>query len=210
MGDCVFCERERLAHVLAETEHFFLLADHAPLVDGHLLIIPREHYTCYGAVPEALEDEFLTLKARVAQFVASAYRAPAFFEHGVYRQTVPHAHLHALPLGALELNVQALAAREGRVARSLADVRAWYAERGNYFYIEHPGSEHTVQAAAIFPPVEARYWYVLAQVRVAAGRYTAFQPQAVRRLLSGDKVRTLADAWHAYDDNAAAGEPFVR
>src|SRR5258705_857588 len=139
---CAFCARETLAPQLAETEHFFLLADHAPLVEGHLLIIPRAHYACFGALPVDLEDELLALKARVRAFFVARYQTPAFFEHGVFRQTVPHAHLHALPFGALAVDLPALAgdlpalaAAGGAAARSLQDVRRWYAQHGHHFYL---------------------------------------------------------------------------
>lgn len=201
---CAFCARETLAPLLAETEHFFLLADHAPLVEGHLLIIPRAHYACFGALPVDLEDELLALKARVRAFFVARYQTPAFFEHGVFRQTVPHAHLHALPFGALAVDLPALAADGGRAARSLEDVRRWYGEHGHYFYLEQPHDGAGYGEAAIFPPVEARYFAVLAALRQAAGRLTPFQPQPVRRALGAGRVRALAAAWHAYD--AAEGE----
>ena len=66
---CAFCERARLESVLFESDNFFLLVDHAPLVEGHLLIIPREHYACYGALPVELEDELLALKRRASSFL---------------------------------------------------------------------------------------------------------------------------------------------
>ena len=68
---CPFCQRETLPGILTETEHFYLLADHAPLVEGHLLVIPRGHYACYGALPTWLETEFVTLKRRVADFLGA-------------------------------------------------------------------------------------------------------------------------------------------
>src|SRR5258708_37094748 len=79
---CAFCARETLAPLLAETEHFFLLADHAPLVEGHLLIIPRAHYPCIGPLPGHPEDQLLTPKARVRAFYAARDESPAFCEHG--------------------------------------------------------------------------------------------------------------------------------
>jgi diadenosine tetraphosphate (Ap4A) HIT family hydrolase len=205
-ASCAFCARETLAYPLAETEHFFLLADHAPLVEGHLLIIPRAHHACYGALPMDLEDELLALKARVRAFFVARYQTPAFFEHGVFRQTVPHAHLHALPFGALAVDLPALAAEGGRVARSLEDLRRWYAEHGHYFYLEQPHDGAGYGEAAIFPPVEARYFAVLAALRQAAGRLTPFQPQPVRRALGAGRVHALAAAWHAYEAEEGDGE----
>ena len=37
-ADCTFCQHSRITDILKETEHFLLAADHAPLVEGHLLI----------------------------------------------------------------------------------------------------------------------------------------------------------------------------
>jgi len=161
-GHCVFCARAALTGILAETEHFILLADHAPLVEGHLLIVPRQHLACYGSLPPALEADFLAAKRRAAEFLRARYREPIFFEHGVFRQTVFHAHLHAIPFGAVRFGVRALAAEHGRSVSSLSDVRDWYAERGHYFYIEEPGDDGEDGIhAGVFPPREERYFHVL-------------------------------------------------
>jgi hypothetical protein len=42
---------ERLTAVLTTTDHFRVVADHAPVVPGHTLIMPNAHFACYGAVP---------------------------------------------------------------------------------------------------------------------------------------------------------------
>jgi diadenosine tetraphosphate (Ap4A) HIT family hydrolase len=200
---CVFCHRAVLDPILAETEHFFLLADHAPLVEGHLLIIPRVHYACYGAIPAALEDEFLALKRRVADFLAEVYLAPAFFEHGVFRQTVYHAHLHAMPFGPVNIDLPAQAADHGRHVTALADVRAWYAERGHYFYLEQPPRDGAPMEAAVFPPREAVYFRVLGQLREASGHVAPWHPQPLRRLTGKAKMRSVAANWQSY----TAGHP---
>jgi diadenosine tetraphosphate (Ap4A) HIT family hydrolase len=197
---CVFCARAALAGILAETEHFILLADHAPLVEGHLLIVPRQHLACYGALPEALEADFLAAKRRAGEFLRARYREPIFFEHGVFRQTVFHAHLHAIPFGKVRFGVRALAAEHGRPVGALTDVRDWYAERGHYFYIEEPGGEGEGIQAGVFPPQEERYFHVLGMVRASADRLEGFLPAPARRLAGQAKVRALMDAWRAQAD----------
>lgn len=201
-AECAFCDRTALDIILDETEHFFLLADHAPLVDGHLLIVPREHYACYGAVPEPLEAEFLTLKRRVVAFQTAMYTPPAFFEHGVFRQTVRHAHLHALPFGALPFDLHVAAHNGARLISAPADLRRWYAEQGHYFYLEQPGDAQLFGQAAVFPPEEERYWQVLAHLRDAAGRHGTWMPQAERRAIGQEKMRTLAAKWREYTGGA--------
>ena len=194
---CAFCARQRLNGVLEETEHFFLLADHAPLIAGHLLVIPRTHYACYGAVPQALESELLAIKERVRRFLSSAYREPVFFEHGVFRQTVYHAHLHAMPFGTVALDLSALSHAAGQHADTLQDVRDWYARQGHYFYLECPAPEGS-PSAALFPPNLDQYFHVLGALRAATGTLTAWQPQPLRRMTSGDKVRALVESWRSF------------
>ena len=197
-GHCVFCARAALTGILAETEHFILLADHAPLVEGHLLIVPRQHLACYGALPPALEADFLAAKRRAGAFLRTRYREPIFFEHGVFRQTVFHAHLHAIPFGAVRFGVRALAAEHGRPVGALDDVRGWYAECGHYFYIEEPGGDGEGIHAGVFPPHEERYFHVLGMVRASADRLEGFRPAPERRIAGQAKVRALMEAWRAH------------
>ncbi|WIG61490.1 MAG: hypothetical protein OJF49_004238 [Ktedonobacterales bacterium] len=196
--DCAFCNRGHLSNILMESERFLLLADHAPLVAGHLLIIPREHYACYGAVPADLEDELLALKARVADFLAAAYHVPIFFEHGVFRQTVYHAHLHAIPLGAESFRLDDLLTDGARRVHTPADIRAWYAERGHYYYIEHLARDGSSPEAVIFPPAYEPYFSALGRLRNASGQLGAWEPQPLRRLHSQSKIDALKRAWEEY------------
>jgi diadenosine tetraphosphate (Ap4A) HIT family hydrolase len=207
---CVFCDRAALEIVLAETEHFFVLADNAPLVEGHMLIVPRQHYACFGAVPSSLDEELLALKALVARFCAETYRPASFFEHGVFGQSVPHAHLHAVPLGPSGLRIYELATPAGLPAASPTDVRAWYDAHGHYFYLESPPDPPDPAApfatiAAVFPPHEGPYGRVLAMLRERSHVYNPWQPQFMRRLHGGPKMRALAEKWHARSRGASEG-----
>lgn len=195
VSHCPFCHPAALENLLLETEHFLVLGDHAPLVDGHILIIPREHLPCYGALPAALDAEFLELKQRVSAFLMQHYRAPVFFEHGVFHQTVFHAHLHAFPFGPIHLDVPTLAAGDGQPVDGLADIRAWYAPHGPYFYLEQPPLASMAAAAAVFPPSELVYRRVLGHLRERSGTLGAWQPPALRRVTAGPKLRELRDSW---------------
>jgi diadenosine tetraphosphate (Ap4A) HIT family hydrolase len=152
--DCPFCQRRDLVHyILKETAHFRLVTDHAPLLEGHLLIIPRSHYTCYGDVPETLDTELFVLKQEVQQFFQQYYAAPVFWEHGIYHQTVFHAHLHCFPFGDVHYDLSEDLHDE--LVASQDDLRSWYTTRGEYFYLED--SQH----AMLFPPVAERYYSII-------------------------------------------------
>lgn len=204
IAGCPFCSLGEIEELLTESASFYVAADHAPLVGGHILIIPRAHYACFGAIPATLEAELLGLKEQVRRFLSDAYRLPSFFEHGVFHQTVSHAHLHAIPLGPSDVALETMAvASGGEPLRSLADLRAWYATRGQYFLLETPGDPEKPSApqAAIFPPELGVYGRALATVRQLAATREGWSPQPLRYATRGPKVRALTQAWRAWETN---------
>ena len=95
-----FAAHDAFDVVLTETDHFLvdpLIMRRWPRATCYR---PRDHYACYGALPLDFDDEARSCVRRATSFLTVIYRAPIFFEHGVFGQTVFHAHLHALPLGA--------------------------------------------------------------------------------------------------------------
>ncbi len=157
-SDCTFCQRSKIAdYILKETSNFCIVTDHAPLVEGHLLIIPKQHYPCYGAVPVSFDKELQALKQEVRMFFARFYDSPIiYWEHGVFRQTVFHAHLHCFPFKGITYNLTE--GLHGRVVTSQDDIRAWYREQGHYFYLEDP--DH----ALLFAPDMERYVHVIQKI----------------------------------------------
>ena len=210
VASCVFCRQQDLSNILHETAHFLVLADHAPVVEGHLLVLPRAHFACYGAVPAALDAEFLALKAEVSAFCQQVYQTPVFFEHGVYHQTVYHAHLHVFPFGVLPGEIVHLLDTVGHAVQSQADIRAWYEKYGHYFYVERPlaatevagneaSSTHaSVSTAALFPPDDALYHRVLGALRTQTGRPGGWLPPSLRYLAGAAKIEALAAAWQQF------------
>jgi diadenosine tetraphosphate (Ap4A) HIT family hydrolase len=155
-ADCAFCQRAQITDVFKETPHFLLAADHAPLVEGHLLVIPKQHYACYGVVPASLDTEFFALKEELRQFYRRFYAPVVFWEHGVFRQTVFHAHLHCFPWG--QLDYEALRDIQHSLVKQQEDLRAWYRTRGHYFYLEDQNT------AMLFAPEVERYMHVVQRV----------------------------------------------
>lgn len=154
--NCPFCNHKEITHILEETQHFLLAADHAPLVEGHILIIPKSHYTCYGDVPAELDAGLFTLKSVVKEFFTRFYSPPVFWEHGIFRQTVFHAHLHCFPWGKTGYDL-----KEGlhdEIVTSQDDVRRWHAQRGQYFYMEDNST------ALLFTPEMERYLGIIKNV----------------------------------------------
>jgi diadenosine tetraphosphate (Ap4A) HIT family hydrolase len=155
--NCAFCQSDDIAtYLLKETPNFRLVADHAPLLEGHLLIIPKQHYACYGAVPAELDPELFALRQEVQLFFQRFYAPAVFWEHGIFHQTVFHAHLHCFPFG--ETVYPPPGGLHDTVVHGQDDIRTWYATRGQYFYLE---DSHN---ALLFAPNNATYRRIIQEV----------------------------------------------
>ncbi len=194
--DCVFCQLNNITtYILKETTNFRIVADHAPLVEGHLLIIPKQHYACYGAVPAELDDELLSLKQEVRLFFARYYASPVYWEHGVFRQTVFHAHLHCFPFG--DLGYVPDPKRHWQSVHSQADIRDWYNKNGHYFYMEDN------QQALLFSANMDDYIYIIKDVLgagVAARNEQARPPLSSQQRQHDGKplIKSLATKWQEF------------
>ena len=194
---CVFCQQTDIdLYVLKETSSFRLVTDHAPLVEGHLLIMPKAHYACYGEVPATFDQELFSLKREVQQFFNQFYDPPIFWEHGVFRQTVFHAHLHCFPFGALNQHQFALCHQlSAKSVHSQNDLRNWYTSRGYYFYLE-PGEPF------LFAPETETYVRVIQDILWSKAsehnQQRAWHSTEQRRLEAAPLLASTFTKWHTF------------
>lgn len=97
--DCPHCNRDSFAlkFVLKETNLFLVVCDVHPLIEGHILIIPKKHISCIGEYDKNHLKEFIYLYLLFSRFIKKEYGAISSFEHGKIGQTVFHSHIHLLP-----------------------------------------------------------------------------------------------------------------
>ena len=103
---------------------------------GHLLVIPRQHYSCLGAMEDERFVEFEELAGKVKKTVTKIYGKPISFEHGILGQSVPHAHLQMMP-SATDLFTRIN--RDFRVFKELStlrDLQDLHRTRGVYLFYQ--------------------------------------------------------------------------
>ena len=87
-----------------ESANFVVLPSLGSLVEGWLLLVPKQHYLSMGALPASLVIEMEEMKAKVSAHVRQEYGETCVFEHGPATASrsvgcsVDHAHLHIVPL----------------------------------------------------------------------------------------------------------------
>lgn len=129
--------------VIWSGEVYSVIVDTAPVVPGHLLIVPAAHIPAFAARPVGRDDELKAARRFVTAALSDLYQPPTFLEHGAADFThhagacVDHAHLHAVP-GSYDL-LPFLARDFTAVSMHQTAFEAWEARRGEpYVYCEEP------------------------------------------------------------------------
>lgn len=100
--NCVFCEiaAGRIpAEIVWSGEDALAFLDHRPLFPGHLLLVPRRHYTTLADLPANLTGPVFQAAQALETAVEKAMEAEGSFVaiNNRVSQSVPHLHVHIVP-----------------------------------------------------------------------------------------------------------------
>ncbi len=137
-ADCRFCILPDKDRIVASTKNFTVMLSLGPIVEGYVVVVSREHYSCCAALPPALLAELRAVQLAVSRAQIETYGQSMYFEHGRSGACVPeghgedhcfHAHLHVVPatpplLSAVEAEYPV------QRKESWADWRDWYENSG--------------------------------------------------------------------------------
>jgi histidine triad (HIT) family protein len=99
---CTFCQianGEIPAHFVHRDQNVVAFLDRAPLLPGHVLVMPAEHVETLDDLPDKLLAPVLGAVRRTSIAVQKALRAEGSFVATNTRvsQSVPHLHVHVVP-----------------------------------------------------------------------------------------------------------------
>ena len=99
---CPFCavlRGEADADIVFEDDQVLAFLDKAPLMHGHVLLIPRVHVGSIWEADEATAEALARASRRLALAVKTAMGADGAFvaQNNVVSQSVPHLHVHVIP-----------------------------------------------------------------------------------------------------------------
>jgi histidine triad (HIT) family protein len=102
VANCVFCKiarGEASSYIIYDDGTTLAFLDHKPLLPGHVLVVPRQHYPTLGDLPADEVGPFFRLVQRLAAAVERAVRAEGSFVAANIKisQSVPHLHVHVVP-----------------------------------------------------------------------------------------------------------------
>jgi len=115
MGNlCKFCEKFGSSNlsidpadtIVFATENFVVTPTVGSIVPGWLLVTPKKHFVCMGAMGDALLNELDDVCSRAEQLLAESFGSTVRFEHGPVSPLRPvgcgidHAHTHIVATAA--------------------------------------------------------------------------------------------------------------
>ena len=104
MKDCLFCKiaaGEIPSTKVYEDEKCLAFMDIGPVVQGHVLVVPKEHFANLGEATDGIAGHLIAVARRIAVAQMKALGAAGFNvitnQGAVAGQTVGHLHFHVIP-----------------------------------------------------------------------------------------------------------------
>ncbi|MBC8484756.1 MAG: hypothetical protein H8D45_01785, partial [Bacteroidetes bacterium] len=193
--------------IIFETENFCVLPSIGPLVEGHLLILTKEHYLSYAHIPQSKYRELKQVKYSTSKLLQRVYHSPVFFEHGPMSEVLKggtccdHAHLHAVPVD-IEINIKEELQKFNFIPRDIKDLEELRDNKERlvpYLFFEDSQGEKIVCDA---PMVETQFIRKLLAVKIGSKnvfwRYNLNIELVVAALR---KLRATSEGWKEEGNN---------
>lgn len=146
---CVFCDRDLFNdRIIAETDNFYVIVGIGIVAPGHVMIVTKKHYKCFGELPDKLEEEFQELKSRLIGKMIKEFSEPFLVEYGNWNQSINHAHIHIIPKEASEYRVHDIIEEMVKPGFDDYEETIWdelksiFIKEGAYVFIQDNGKIH--------------------------------------------------------------------
>jgi len=104
MADCIFCgiaNGEIDAQVIFESDRAIAFLDANPVVDGHTVVIPKEHVERFSDMPDEAIGGLFSAVREVNRAILNALAADGanvgLNDGKAAGQAIPHTHVHVIP-----------------------------------------------------------------------------------------------------------------
>ncbi|NJK87576.1 MAG: HIT domain-containing protein [Bacteroidales bacterium] len=101
MQKCPFCHSKIEESVFAETLLFRAIVNIAPILPGHVLIIPKKHIVRLIELTDDELFEMIKFSRQIIRILENIFKTDAFDwtiqEKEEAGQSIPHLHLHIIP-----------------------------------------------------------------------------------------------------------------
>lgn len=100
-ANCIFCAKPVIDKSFFSTAEFSAIYNIAPVLPGHSLVIPNQHYQSLDELPDNVLGEMMVFARKITAVLKTVFNCDGFdwtIQDGVSAgQTIPHLHLHIIP-----------------------------------------------------------------------------------------------------------------
>lgn len=196
--DCAHCPGGfGLEYPLYDDDLFWVVCDVHPLIQGHILIIPKEHISTMANLSEDAFIKYGELYIKVKLFINALYGEVGTFEHGIIGQTVFHAHTHFLPFNH---NTEEIISDKKAFHKiyNLQEIKDEFAQKQKYLFFENKNQMWLVDMKLGFPGFFRNIFAELLGAKERANWKKARENQKLMQQFKKD-ISVLTDNWNRYN-----------
>ncbi len=97
---CVFCSRDKLVtDFVYEDESVMAFMDMDPINEGHILLVPKEHYSDVDEIPDETLSRLMIVSKKIVSALKDVYQPDGYSmmqNVGAFND-VGHYHMHIFP-----------------------------------------------------------------------------------------------------------------
>lgn len=100
MGECVFCHKEKIkTDFVYEDELVMAFMDMEPINEGHILLVPKQHYLDVDEIPDNVLAHLMIVSKKIVSALKEIYGPDGYsiMQNGGKFNDVGHYHLHIFP-----------------------------------------------------------------------------------------------------------------
>lgn len=97
---CIFCHKENIVtDFIYEDEMVMAFMDMDPIGEGHVLLVPKEHYLDVDEVPDEVLSHLMIVSKKIVAALKEVYNPDGYsiMQNGGEFNDVGHYHLHIFP-----------------------------------------------------------------------------------------------------------------
>ena len=98
--DCIFCHKEKLVtDIVYEDNLVMAFMDMEPINEGHVLLVPKEHYLDVDEIPDEILSHLMRVSKKIVSALKKIYPLDGYsiMQNGGAFNDVGHYHLHIFP-----------------------------------------------------------------------------------------------------------------
>lgn len=99
---CVFCDivsKKLKLYIVYENDKVIAFLDNDPINEGHILLIPKNHYLDIDEIPDDVLNEIILVSKKLVNALKKVYKLDGYsiMQNGGIFNDVGHYHLHLFP-----------------------------------------------------------------------------------------------------------------